>query len=327
MSVAVSSSHEHLPITSSERDRLADLEQAIRSGFRAFIEVGTALLEIRDNRLYRESHPTFEAYCLDVWGLKQSRAYQLLEAAKVAGNLAVQSSTIVEVPANEAQVRPLVQLKSDQQREVWQEAVQTAPKGKVTAKHVQKTVDRKLGKPTPAPEPDPVIEPQEPAGKSKVNGQVAADPPDIAKARAAGRIGADVVVEITEPVQAEEPEADPEAPAEGEAELSDEDWLASLPARAGLADLSLKYFEADALIYRRLEKHRKTFQHHATRILNASRRKGPYAGRVSRFLKTDHPRHWLVCTAPENGGCGGSGLLPVLGQQCPKCYGKGYWIK
>lgn len=34
-----------------------------------FVECGNALAEIRDKRLYRGTHDTFEAYCYDVWKL------------------------------------------------------------------------------------------------------------------------------------------------------------------------------------------------------------------------------------------------------------------
>ena len=63
-----------------------------------------------------------------------------MDAAGVVKNL--QSSTIVELPRNEAQARPLTTLTPEQQWKVWQEAVQTAPAGKVTAKHVKDTVKR-----------------------------------------------------------------------------------------------------------------------------------------------------------------------------------------
>jgi hypothetical protein len=35
----------------------------IDGGIKTFIEVGSALLEIRDDRLYRESYGTFDDYC------------------------------------------------------------------------------------------------------------------------------------------------------------------------------------------------------------------------------------------------------------------------
>jgi hypothetical protein len=87
-------------------------------------------MQIRDNRLYREIHGTFEEYCKEKWDISRPRAYQLIKAAEVQDNL----STIVDKPANEAQARPLTRIKDpDEQREVYQKAVETAPEGKVTA--------------------------------------------------------------------------------------------------------------------------------------------------------------------------------------------------
>jgi hypothetical protein len=37
------------------------------------------------------------------------------------------------LPASERQARPLASLEPEQQREVWQEAVETAPEGKVVS--------------------------------------------------------------------------------------------------------------------------------------------------------------------------------------------------
>lgn len=46
------------------------------------------------------------------------------------------------LPANEAQARPLTSFPAEQQAEVWQEAVETAPAGKLTGAHVERTVAR-----------------------------------------------------------------------------------------------------------------------------------------------------------------------------------------
>lgn len=121
-----------------EAKRLSELEDVIEHGVTTFVEVGAALAEIRDSKLYRASHDTFEAYCKERWGMSKPRAYQLIEAATTVETV----STIVDLPLpqNEAQVRPLSRLKPEQQREAWQEAVKTAPDGKVTAAHVERTV-------------------------------------------------------------------------------------------------------------------------------------------------------------------------------------------
>jgi hypothetical protein len=47
-----------------ERDRL-HLERKVE---RAFYEAGKALMELRDRRLYRSTHKTFEEYCRDRFG-------------------------------------------------------------------------------------------------------------------------------------------------------------------------------------------------------------------------------------------------------------------
>lgn len=125
-------------LTLLEVQRLEVLESVIDAGMQTFVHVGNALLEIRDSRLYRTSHGTFEDYCRERWQMSRPRAYQLIEAAEVVGNL----STIVDIaPTTESQARPLTVLQPEAQREVWQRAVETAPNGKVTAAHVQATVN------------------------------------------------------------------------------------------------------------------------------------------------------------------------------------------
>lgn len=78
---------------------LADCEAVIERGQRAFVEVGMALMAIRDRRLYLETHATFREYVLARWGIGKSRAYQLIAAAQV--------STTVDVK-NERQARRLI---------------------------------------------------------------------------------------------------------------------------------------------------------------------------------------------------------------------------
>lgn len=136
-------------ITGAEARRLEALEATIERGLNTFVEVGAALLEIRDSRLYRTTHGTFEDYCRERWGMVASRARQLIAAAETVQNL--QSvTTVTLLPATESQARPLTTLEPEVQREVWQRAVETAPNGKVTAAHVQNVVGE-YRKPEPPP--------------------------------------------------------------------------------------------------------------------------------------------------------------------------------
>ena len=124
-----------------EVQRLEALESVIDAGMQTFVHVGNALLEIRDNRLYRNTHRTFEKYCRERWGVNSSRARQLIDAAEVVENL--KSVTMVTLlPAVERQARPLTSLPPEQQPAVWQRAVETAPNGKITQAHVQAVVDK-----------------------------------------------------------------------------------------------------------------------------------------------------------------------------------------
>ena len=68
-------------ITLGESKRLITLEKTIQAGVETFVTVGCALAEIRDARLYRADHKTFEQYCHKRWQFTRVRAYQLIEAA------------------------------------------------------------------------------------------------------------------------------------------------------------------------------------------------------------------------------------------------------
>jgi hypothetical protein len=122
-------------LTAPEVQRLTDNETRIERGLQTFYEVGSALLDIRDARLYRATHPTFEAYCRERWGMSKSRVYQMMEAASVVDD--IKTSTIVDVlPTNEAQTRAMASVPQEHRPEVWKQSVETAPNGKVTAAHV-----------------------------------------------------------------------------------------------------------------------------------------------------------------------------------------------
>jgi hypothetical protein len=121
----------------SEQAELDQLEAVIRNGLNTFFDVGKSLLRIRDARLYRPAQ-TFEDYCRDRWGMARNYANKIIAAAEVMQNL---GTTVPIAPSGERQTRPLTKLEPDDQPKVWQAAVETAPEGKVTAAHVERTVE------------------------------------------------------------------------------------------------------------------------------------------------------------------------------------------
>ncbi|GAB1542043.1 hypothetical protein NUACC21_47170 [Scytonema sp. NUACC21] len=124
-------------LTETEAVELRGLEARVQKGLRAFWEIGQALRQIREKRLYRQEYNTFEEYCHQRWEISRRTAYQLIDAAIVLENV---RNCAQKLPLNEAQVRPLVALPPEKQREAWNQAVSTAPNGKVTAAHVQQVV-------------------------------------------------------------------------------------------------------------------------------------------------------------------------------------------
>jgi site-specific DNA-cytosine methylase len=170
-----------------ERERLI-LERKVE---RAFYEAGKALKELRDRRLYRSTHKTFEEYCGERFGFTRRRPYQLIDAAVIVDNLLTNEmctiGTQIEkaareitgtqtsppemctigtqteesetgttasqiLPTSERQVRPLTQLEPAQQREVWQQAV-TEAGGKVPSSRLVKDIVQRIRKRTRVPIP------------------------------------------------------------------------------------------------------------------------------------------------------------------------------
>lgn len=141
---------EQFVLTSAEQRRLQEFEGTIERGLQTFYEVGYALSEIREQRLYRAEYGTFEDYCQERWNMRRNYANKLIAASEIAGNL----GTIVPKPENEAQTRPLAKLPPDEQGEAWEEAVKRSG-GKPTAKVVEQVVKERIQPPMPEPEPEP----------------------------------------------------------------------------------------------------------------------------------------------------------------------------
>ena len=75
-------------LSAAEAARLVTLEATIDKGMNTFLEVGRALIEIQENKLYRATHLTIEQYMLERFSLNRNRGYQLIEAAKVVNQIA-----------------------------------------------------------------------------------------------------------------------------------------------------------------------------------------------------------------------------------------------
>ena len=144
-------------LTQSERAQLQDCEHKIRE---SYLNVGKALREIRDSKLYRETHKTFLAYCSERWGYQRASVYRLIDARTIVDHLEESPQIGDFLPDNESQTRPLAPLEPDQQVEAWKEAVDSAPRTDsgepvITAKHVKAVVEKITPEQATRPGPKP----------------------------------------------------------------------------------------------------------------------------------------------------------------------------
>jgi hypothetical protein len=122
----------------SETVKLRHLETVIESGVKAFYELGKALKEIKEGKLYRLTHSTFEEYCEQKWGMSRNYINRNIGSVEVIDNLV----PIGTVPQSESQARPLTSLVNpEHQREVWQRILNKNPE-KITAKIIEEEVLR-----------------------------------------------------------------------------------------------------------------------------------------------------------------------------------------
>jgi hypothetical protein len=126
------------PISMDESRHLIRLEGIVEKWLGTFVEVGEALAEIHDRKLYRTAHATFAESCRVKWKISDRRARQLMDAAEVTSTIAKSGTT---VPKSERQARPLAALPVAQRAKAWQKAVASSPNGQPTAKAVQVVVE------------------------------------------------------------------------------------------------------------------------------------------------------------------------------------------
>ena len=139
-----------LPLTTlsleEEKERL-HLERKVE---RAFFIAGMALMDLRDKRLYRSTHATFEEYCRERFNFTRQAANYLIAGASVFEVLTTNGCQ--KLPTSERQVRPISSLSEAEQVDCWQQAVTEAgnrvPSGRIVKDVVQR-LKNKIKAPIP----------------------------------------------------------------------------------------------------------------------------------------------------------------------------------
>jgi hypothetical protein len=128
-------------LSEAEKAERDDLERTVQQ---AFFVAGKALKLLRDKRLYRETHTTFESYVRDRFDFTRRAADYLISAAEIVENLkAVNSLSSLDnskslpkreqivlrtnvLPTKESQCRSLAKLSPEEQHHAWYKAVELA---------------------------------------------------------------------------------------------------------------------------------------------------------------------------------------------------------
>ena len=101
-------------LTDLENEQLQHFEEIISKGLDSFIEVGTALAEIKRLGLFRKDADTFENYLRKKWHMGKSHGYQLIRDSEIhqaLSNAAGNDGDNVPLPKNERVLRELDSLK------------------------------------------------------------------------------------------------------------------------------------------------------------------------------------------------------------------------
>lgn len=138
-------------LSAGDAAQLVACENIIGKGLHIFNEVGSALMRVRENRLYRNRHRTFEDYCEARWQISRRRADELIVAADVVSAIGAQTPD-VPAPTNERQARELAKVPPAERAEVWR-ATNTATEGKPTAAAVRQERERRYAPPPTQPTP------------------------------------------------------------------------------------------------------------------------------------------------------------------------------
>lgn len=112
-------------LNGAERADLRAHEGTLDRGAQADIDRGKALADIRDRRLYRESHDTFETFCGQPrWRLSRAQAYRLIDLAGIVATVSPTGDT--PAPTSERVARELAPLREQPEamQEAWAEAVE-----------------------------------------------------------------------------------------------------------------------------------------------------------------------------------------------------------
>lgn len=151
---------------------LAHYEAIVERHQEEFMAAAEALVAIRDQKLYRQTHDNFEDYCQERWGFTANYARRQITAAEVATQLKTENVPVGTL--SERVLREVAAVPKEKRLAVLDKASQ-ASKGKPTAKAIKEAKESSglgrvsYGKPIQS-EPEPPAKPKN--GREKVTAKM-----------------------------------------------------------------------------------------------------------------------------------------------------------
>lgn len=120
-------------LSDEEKHELKKLEKIITAGFLHMRDCAEALKVIKEKKLYRASHSTFQDYCLAKWGKDRSAVHYMLQASEQRKQIvenfnknvqakSVQAEVEMVSNASDSAVREMAKVPKRKQRAVVKEA-------------------------------------------------------------------------------------------------------------------------------------------------------------------------------------------------------------
>jgi len=117
-------------LSSVELEQYNQNSKIVIDGRLTFLDVGAALMRIRDGRQYREEYLTFEECCNLKFDITRARGYEMLEAAATVSKL---PQNVVNLLQNEGQAAALAKAPKKQRAKIIRDVAASGP---VTAKAI-----------------------------------------------------------------------------------------------------------------------------------------------------------------------------------------------
>lgn len=303
-----------------QRMRRDSLIRQVDERKEAVYETARALYHLRAEKLYLETHSSFEAFVEARWDFGRSWAFSLTNATGVMVRL--EEAGVVHLPQSTKVALELDKVAApEDQAYVFQTAYQLAQEqGKTTpaasdvrkaAESTGKLVTRGVGRP------------RKDGTRNDTATPVSEDQRRLHAAHANGSIPKGATVEVTF--------TDETAPPVAPADQSDDEFLESLdPIRDRLTVRTRALFDSQALGYRAILEAKMAFLEDtvgpacekARKAANLARGEaGPYLGLIRWALKLAHPSQWKVCET-----CKGAGEMGKGKGGCLDCKRDGFHI-